>query len=361
MLVLMLDTSFYGKPTLTPLNFLRVNASSISTFYGSSRWHYYFLQALPILCTTSLPFVLHGLFLSFRHGELKLQILAGCAVWTIVVYSLLEHKEWRFLHPVLPMLHILASRSLVELNHRRTMVGHSRRTPKSEGSDRPLARLPIRTRHLVLLLLTVPASIYVVFFHCTGQIRVMSYLRNSPTERSTTIGFLMPCHSTPWQAYLHRADLAHPGQMWALGCEPPLGYVPISKVHLCSISLFRAVNSTRYKDQTDIFFDSPIKYMQSHFPPHVDTSFPPSPFPSSVPDASFVSNITTIEQHGESWDMGWRHEWPKYVVMFGGLLQEPGMVHLFQELGYHEIWKGGWLWEGDEKRKGGVRVWKHDS
>ena len=54
------DSLYYGKPTLTPLNFLLTNLSSISLFYGSNPWHFYVTQALPILCTTALPFVLHG-------------------------------------------------------------------------------------------------------------------------------------------------------------------------------------------------------------------------------------------------------------------------------------------------------------
>ncbi|KAL4067708.1 glycosyltransferase family 22 protein [Scleroderma citrinum] len=339
-LIFALDTAFYGQPTLTLWNFLRVNASSVSSFYGSSPWHYYFSQALPVLCTTSLPFVLHGCYLLAKHGEVKLKILAGCVGWTIAIYSLLGHKEWRFLHPVLPMLHILGARSLLELYHRSAEVDRSQ---QAGSRTKRRARLPIRTRDLVLLLLSVPASIYVTLFHCTGQITVMTYLRNLPVDDSTTIGFLMPCHSTPWQAYLHRPDLAHPGKMWALGCEPPLG----------------VQDHARYRDQTDVFFASPVAYLQSHFPVQVNTSFPPSPYPSSVPDASFVSSVSAIELHKRSWDLGWQHEWPKYIVIFGALLGEPGILPLFQGKGYHEVWKGGWEWEGEGKRQKGVRVWQH--
>lgn len=333
-----LDTLFYGQPTLTLLNFLCVNASPVSSFYGSSPWHYYLLQAIPILCTTSLPFVLHGCLLAVKKSEVKLKILTGCVAWTIGVYSLLGHKEWRFLHPLLPMLHVLGARSLGELYNHDPQAHRSRRPSKTKQLGPPL-----RTCYLVLLLLPVPASVYVTFFHCTGQIEVMSYLRALPVDVSTTIGFLMPCHSTPWQAYLHRPDLAHPGKMWALGCEPPL----------------MVRDKARYKDQTDLFFESPKAYMLSHFPPEVDPSFPPSPFPSSIPDQSFVSTLAAMESHNNSWDMGWRHEWPKYIVMFGALLREPNVLSLLQEKGYREIWKGGREWDGDERRKGGVRVWEH--
>jgi len=78
-----------------------------------------------------------------------------------------------------------------------------------------------------------------------------------------------------------------------------------------------------------------------------------------VPGGSFASSLTAIELRGGLWDLGWRHEWPKYLVMFGALLSESGILPLLQERGYHEVWKGGREWEGEGKRKGGVRVWQH--
>jgi phosphatidylinositol glycan class B len=220
--ILCLDSLYYSKLTLTPLNFLRTNLSSVSLFYGSSPWHYYIFQALPILCTTSLTFVVHGAWLAFsghktNPANAKLRILLGCVGWTIGVYSMAGHKEWRFLHPLLPLLHVLAAKSLVDAYE----SSQSTRKFTVKKPTRPL--IPIRCGHLWFILLTVPASVYVVLFHCHAQISVISYLRSLPSSDIHTVGFLMPCHSTPWQAYLHRPDLAEPGRLWALGCEPPLG------------------------------------------------------------------------------------------------------------------------------------------
>jgi len=39
--LLLVDSLYYGKLTFTPLNFLRVNLSSVSLFYGANPWHYY--------------------------------------------------------------------------------------------------------------------------------------------------------------------------------------------------------------------------------------------------------------------------------------------------------------------------------
>ncbi|KAH0830640.1 glycosyltransferase family 22 protein [Lanmaoa asiatica] len=335
--VFTLDSWFYGRPTLTLMNFLLVNASPVSTFYGSSPWHYYLSQALPILCMSALPFVLHGLWLAFTKYGSKLHIMAGCIGWTVSVYSFIGHKEWRFLHPLLPMMHILAAESVIQLIQGRE-ARHAKPTSQNPATwSRPQIAIPL------FLLLSIPASVYVVFFHCTGQIEVMSFLRQVPVDNSTTIGFLMPCHSTPWHAYLHRPDLAQPGRMWALGCEPPLGLQ----------------NHAEYRDQTDIFFESPTSYIKSHFPAHVDPTFPLSPFAFSVPNATFIQGLRAIEIRSGSWDLGWRHEWPRYIIFFGALLDEPGIRTLFEGNDYIEVWKGGREWEGEGKRKGSVRVWSY--
>ncbi|KAG1762487.1 glycosyltransferase family 22 protein [Suillus occidentalis] len=339
--VFVLDSAFYGKPTLSLLNFLRVNASPVSLFYGSSPWHYYLSQALPILCSTSLPFVLHGMHLAVQNNEKNLKTMFGCIFWTLAVFSFVGHKEWRFLHPLLPMLHIFASRSLVELYH--CSAKAEVKVPREKNAISKTLSLPIRTQDLCLLLLSVPALLYVVFFHCVGQIKVMSYLRSLPPENLASVGFLTPCHSTPWQAYLHRPELAAPGRMWALGCEPPLGLQ----------------HPSDYKDQTDIFYEAPLEYMRTHFPSRVDTSYPPSAFPSSVPNVTFVETLQVMEQSSRSWDLGWRHEWPQYIVLFGALLREPGVLDLFRNQSYEEVWKGGFEWEGEGQRRGAVRVWKH--
>ncbi|EGO21054.1 glycosyltransferase family 22 protein [Serpula lacrymans var. lacrymans S7.9] len=340
-----INSTYYGAPTLTSLNFLWVNLSSVSLFYGSSPSHYYLSQALPILCTTALPFALHGFWLIIQGSDPKSKLLAGCAAWTVCIYSLAGHKEWRFLHPVLPMLHVIASKSLVDLyrrgiRHNKEDKRRSRSPTKTKlPTKASLPRLPIRTGHLYLLLLSVPASVYVAWFHCTGQVKVMSYLQSLPADQLTTVGFLMPCHSTPWQAHLHRPSLAGHGRMWALGCEPPLGLQ----------------NLTNYKDQTDIFYESPYDYIQKHFPSTVQPTYPASPFPSSVPGASARDRRQDTDGGHDSWDLGWKHEWPEYFVMFGALLREPGVLELLQERSYAEVWKGGMDWEGEGKRKGAVR------
>ncbi|KAK2466735.1 hypothetical protein APHAL10511_000993 [Amanita phalloides] len=318
------DSVYYGKVTCTPLNFVITNLSSVSLFYGLSSWHYYLSQGLPVLCTTSLPFVLHGMWTSVKSKKaIALRTMTEAVFWTIGIYSLAGHKEWRFIHPLLPLLHVLATKSLDDL------------TTSSASAKRQRKTKLIPQRYLVWLMLTCPLSLYVVLFYCSAPISAISFLRSLPlhTLKNTTVGVLMPCHSIPGQAYLHREELAY-GRLWALGCEPPL----------------HGQDLAHYRDQTDVFYGSPISYLQIYFPPTVNVSFPLSPYPATAPGR--LAKLTPDGQYP------WRHEWPTYLIFFGCLLEEEGVERLFIEQGYTEVWRRGRHWEGDDKRKGGVRIWK---
>ncbi|KAG6814598.1 hypothetical protein H0H92_000127 [Tricholoma furcatifolium] len=332
----LLDSLYYGQLTSTPLNFLRTNLSAVSLFYGVNTWHYYLSQALPILCTTALPFVLHGMWISvFDKHTVVLRNMMAAIAWCICVYSFAEHKEWRFIHPILPLLHVFAAKSLVDLSDRSTTQprkAKSKPTRKRNSSQSLWTRSlpPIRRRFLALLCLNIPVSIYIVLFYCSAPISLLGYIRSLPTtELDGGIGFLMPCHSTPGHAYLHRKQLAH-GKLWALGCEPPL----------------QGQNLSSYRDQTDVFFAAPLDYFQTRFPSHVNPSFPASPFPASIPGQPPTSNYP------------WVHEWPSYLVFFGALLEQDGVQNLLEAKGYGEVWRKGRTWEGEGKRRGAVRVWK---
>ncbi|KAF5358067.1 hypothetical protein D9756_001353 [Leucocoprinus leucothites] len=339
-----LDSLYYGRLIFTPYNFLKTNISSVSLFYGKNTWHYYLTQALPILCTTALPFTLHGIYTTVtkrqRGGGAALKNMLGVLIWSITIYSLAGHKEWRFIHPLLPLLHTFAAKSLVEFSSpARTKVAKTK-TNKEKTSASALLP-PLRRSHIVLLLSTLPVSIYVVLLYCSGPISVLSYLRSLPTnatmidgrQQPQSVGFLMPCHSTPGQAYLHKPTW----EVWSLGCEPPL----------------QGQNLSLYRDQTDLFFDKPIDYIITAFPKTVDPKFPRSSYPASIPG--------TPQPPSSQADSGvlypWRHEWPRHLVFFGVLLQRQGMREILEEKGYVEAWKGGREWEGEGERMGGVRVW----
>ena len=107
-----------------------------------------------------------------------------------------------------------------------------------------------------------------------------------------------------------------------------------------------SVNAEGYKDQTDVFYESPLKYIRARFPPSVDPRFPASPNPFTVPG----------QPPPERYD--WKHEWPQYLVMFGVLLDDQEISNCLEEKGYRKVWHEERGWEGDRRRQGGVTVLK---
>ncbi|KAH9053301.1 Alg9-like mannosyltransferase family-domain-containing protein [Lactarius vividus] len=302
-LLFTLDSMYYGTPTFTPLNFLRVNASSVSLFYGSAPWHYYLVQALPLLAGPALPFVLHGAYLALTQGTRPLKLLLYTVIWNGVVFSFAGHKEWRFLHPLVPAMHVLAARSLVSL--------YDRTSPRS---SKPTSLFGIKRTHAsVLALLSLAPALYAALWHSSAQISVLSHLRELPDTELRSVGFLMPCHSTPAQSHLHRRIPA-----WRLSCEPPLHGEELST----------------YQDETDIFFQDPVTFLSVRFPDQVDSTFPPL---ARAPH---------------------EYAWPSHLVLFGALLRERGVEDALRAKGYMEAWRAGSGIEEDPRRREGVRIWR---
>ena len=213
LLNLLVDSVYYGTLTFTPLNFVVTNLSSVSLFYGRAPWHYYLSQGLPILLNTSLPLFVAGTYSAIRRtsrkdGAERLRDLVCTIVCTALVYSLLGHKEWRFLHPLLPFMLVIASKPLVD--------GFSATNLSTQQRPRGWNRIAMWTAIASLI-----PGLYLMRWHGRAQIEVMHYLRSLPPSELRSVGFLVPCHSTPWQSYLHRPEL-NASLLWSLSCEPPL-------------------------------------------------------------------------------------------------------------------------------------------
>ncbi|KAI5779247.1 Alg9-like mannosyltransferase family-domain-containing protein [Geopyxis carbonaria] len=221
------DHAYYGEWTFPPITFLKFNViHSLSAFYGRNDWHYYLSQGLPLLLTAFLPISLYAIYTSLRTLRVRSPSfqIATTITFVTAVYSLIAHKEVRFIYPLLPMLHALTAKSL-------------QRTSWSK-----------KTRNRVLwsmVALNLPIAYYGAYVHQRGVIDVMDHLRNTKNTWRTA-GFLMPCHSTPWSS-----SLGLPGtssNMWALGCEPPIGMSPDEQ--------------ETYIDEADLFYKDPSEFMK---------------------------------------------------------------------------------------------------
>jgi phosphatidylinositol glycan class B len=334
------DRAYYGVWTLPPLRFLHFNlAQSLAVFYGTNRRDYYVTEGLPLLLTTALPFAVVGLWQAVAshpvrgitfppdQGSAKpneetvtsrriLSRLAYTSLFMTVALSTISHKEVRFLYPILPFLHVLAARPLL-------------------SCFEPWA---LSRKAALALLLTINLIIagYTSQVHQRGVIDVLDYLRHKHETQLltskdanlvTTVGFLMPCHSTPW-----RSHLVHLGiEAWALTCEPPLD-VPLSKRHT-------------YLDEADQYYKDPgpVKWLQQNM---------------ASPDAGLRKNFRSgnidVEIEGGS-----KRPWPQNVVFFEQM--EPTMKTVLGKSGFRECWRGfNTHFHDDSRRVGDVIVWCRD-
>lgn len=318
------DRLYYGVWTLPPLRFLYFNiAQSLAVFYGKNRTDYYFTEALPLLLTTALPFAVLGLWQSLKapgqqHPALK-RLAWTCLIMTTTL-SLISHKEVRFLYPILPFLHILAAQPL----HSFLPVN---------------ASIPRKSLIIFLFATNVLLAGYASQVHQRGVIDVLDYVRHKHEHRNnllsqhgaapnTTVGFLMPCHSTPW-----RSHLVHPQiSAWALTCEPPLD-IPLSE-------------RSAYLDEADEFYikPGPTSWLRRN-----------------------MEDIQTIKASGSRSGQHWmrqdpkfkrkyRREWPQNLVFFQQL--EPIMKEYLDGTKYRECWRGfNSHFHDDHRRVGDVLVW----
>ena len=254
------DRLYFGFWTFPPYNWLNFNITkSLAVFYGRNPWNYYLLQGLPLLCTSSLPFVLAGIYKPAATTADQANILRtmSCAVCvTITALSLISHKEVRFIYPLLPILNILAA----------PLAASFFTSPPTSSSASPR----IRNKPYLYLALGVNLLLagYLSFLHQRAPLSVLTYLRNeysSPSNPSSTPNdglfalFLMPCHSTPW-----RSHLVHPTlNAYALSCDPPLHTLP------------NTPERDLYRDEADRFYDDPIRFLSTElFTPETGLAVP---------------------------------------------------------------------------------------
>lgn len=255
----LLNRWYYGQFVIPLVQFFQFNVSrSLSSFYGVSRPDFYFFQAIPILLLNFLPFFLYGCYKPME----SLKPLRSTSLFYLVAFSFIHHKEFRFIYPLMPIFLML------------TAVGLSR----------ILARVRINTGKIIAIatiLISGFLSFYFSIYHESGVIKITQILRQKilaeDTNQVSDVGFLTPCHSTPYQSYFHldpsKADI------WWLTCEPPL-------------QLTSAAGLSSYRDESDQFYDDPTGFLRSNFPSPEDISNQPPK------------------------DGKYPHKWPEYLVFF---------------------------------------------
>ncbi|KAG5980698.1 glycosylphosphatidylinositol anchor biosynthesis [Claviceps digitariae] len=353
------DYFFFGFWTFPPYNWLNFNISkSLAVFYGRNPWHYYLTQGLPLLCTTSLPFALLGLFKPSTTGASSinetniLRTLSSAVITTLAALSFISHKEVRFIYPLLPILSILAAPSASSFFT--TSPTPATTSPKPTSA---VSRHQIRNKPWLLAALSTNLLLagYLSFFHQPAPLTVLSYLRSEyqrihpppslqptsttrhpppqpppspPTELFAL--FLMPCHSTPWRSHLYHPDL----HAYALTCEPPLHTQP------------NTPERETYRDEADRFYDHPTEFLQTEL-------FAPD---RGMPTPRYIIGFEGIEPHlheflhteqGKSLGMHLRRVWGGFNGFFNEDWRRRGRI-LVWDTGVYE---GGRAVSGEAKRE----------
>ncbi|PWN25469.1 hypothetical protein BDZ90DRAFT_233922 [Jaminaea rosea] len=337
---IIIDSTFHGRFSLPMIPFLLTNVyHSLSLFYGSHPWHWYFTQGLPVVGMMALPFAGMGVLQWSRKGATFPQrMVVGTVIWTVAAFSLLGHKEWRFLQPVVPLLHLLAGVGLASSRSNTPLSSSWSASSHIWHSTTPRRRL--------LLLSTLPLAIYLLLFHCIAQGSIVpSYLRQEHAQgRLQSVGFLMPCHSTPWQSHLHLREMDKDDRMWFVSCDPPRAGEDVEG----------------YMDESDFFYEDPVRWLRIYLPGE-----------ASIDSAGSTATRWDRDVHPALWQSPIHaqvpaHHWPSHIALFDALLQHPKYGREVQILlarkGYVErtrLWNS--LVHDDERRRGYIVVLRHES
>ncbi|CAN1841552.1 Mannosyltransferase APTG1 [Linum perenne] len=144
----------YGSWVFVPLNFLKFNfLSSGGDYYGTHPWHWYFSQGFSVMLFTFLPFSIAGIIKS-RHWK-----LSGLVAWVLILYSILGHKEFRFVLPVLPIALMFSGYSLA------VMAKPAPSNEKRKGSSNNKCRKRVVFAVFFLLATNIPMALYMSLVH----------------------------------------------------------------------------------------------------------------------------------------------------------------------------------------------------
>ncbi|XP_049833004.1 GPI mannosyltransferase 3 [Schistocerca gregaria] len=221
------DSLCHGSVTCSPISFLYYNlVKNIASFYGTHGLLWYFTVGIPtVLGVHIFPFVLGcNEVITYKQDKARnvCLVLFFVILWTVLVYSMIPHKEFRFILPLLPMMLFIATFWLTVWG-KRNSFGYR----------------PIFMKVFLILGSVIP-FLYCGIVHQRGTLDVMKILAEESAKNpgNTSIWFLMPCHSTPLYSHLHS-----PVDVFFLECDP-----------LAS------------QDVADVFFSSPLTWLHDNFP-----------------------------------------------------------------------------------------------
>lgn len=291
---------FYTEFKLPLLNFFKFNISdNLSSFYGVSRIDFYLFQAIPILLLNYLPFFVYGIFTT-SWSQFK-----GLMLFYIGIFTLISHKEFRFIYPLMPILLFYTAHGLVSLSRKVT--------------DKIMKAIIFSIMSMSIIL-----GVYFTRYHEVGEIKITDILHTlgEKNEDPISVGFLTPCHSTPFQSHIHIPS--EQANIWFLTCDPPL-----------TSNLKPGFTVEEYLDESDYFYGDPVEFLKVNLPTIID---PKSPI---------------------DFESYWPHQWPNYIVIFEDLWQDESIKNILQSsyIIVEQLWNAPFHW--DSRRRGDLILLKY--
>ncbi|KAL3315372.1 hypothetical protein Ciccas_005992 [Cichlidogyrus casuarinus] len=229
-LSILLDRLVFGHWTCNQINFIKFNVfGNLSHIYGVESIHWYFTNAIPAMFGIQILWFLSSLRRIFSKKSDK--FVAFLIIWIITCYSLIGHKEHRFILPIVPLAMYLCAQGTMQLSDGRSYLN----------------------RRILIATLSINA-ILVGYFGLIHQRAPLDALHSigksvktwtdvaSVGNNSLNALFLMPCHTCPGPSFVHSTNY----HLRMLSCEPNLAMEPY------------------YIDEADLFYMDPISWLHSY-------------------------------------------------------------------------------------------------
>lgn len=236
------DYYFYNKLTFPIWTFVKFNYSkNLSKFYGSSSWNFHLFQSIPILNGLSLPLYLISLINFFQKPKI-VKLLHITLIANTLMFSLINHKEFRFLYPAQSLYLCLSVCEYISL------------VDKTNSSF--LSKIIKKVPDYIMQILCVTSyfsGLLISYFNESGVVEVCNYLNENHNVYSS-VSFWMPCHSTPGISYMPD----YKNKQWELACEPPLFLMDEENSETVKKTL------DEYLDESDVFYLNPRKWISEN-------------------------------------------------------------------------------------------------
>lgn len=206
---LLLDKAMYGFWAIPVLGNFHFNViQGNGSLYGTHPFHWYVTSGIPALTGLLLPVLIYDGLATWDRARRNLWTIV---VSYVVIHSLSEHKEFRFLLPILPIFCLICGARIQNMT-----IGFK----------------PSHIKQVIILFAAINLIpiLYLGLFHQRAPIDINRAIINAVTAQRSKyenhveppvdiqVHYLMGCHSTPLLSHLHYPRTKF--LPWFLDCSP---------------------------------------------------------------------------------------------------------------------------------------------